>query len=127
MVPNDLMINPRPHLHPGVDSDQVLTVAVDEVSEWASHLGVDGQEDGDLHEGDQVQGASLVAEEELLVAEHLGQNLEDEQTRLMREHILTLFWFLHDRSTLLRAKNIALPSSLTTLVYFTMEEPSVGF
>ena len=76
------MINPRPHLHPGVDSDQVLTVAVDEVSEWASHLGVDGQEDGDLHEGDQVQGASLVAEEELLVAEHLGQNLEDEHSRL---------------------------------------------
>lgn len=64
------------YLHPGVHADQVLAVAVDEVSQWASDFRIDCQEDCDLDEGDQVQGARLVAEEELLVSQHLRQNLK---------------------------------------------------
>jgi hypothetical protein len=36
------------YLHPIVNSDEVLTVAVDEVSQRAGNFGIDGQQDRDL-------------------------------------------------------------------------------
>jgi hypothetical protein len=65
------------YLHPCVNSDKIGAVVIDEISERACNLWIDGQEGGDLDEGDQVKSAGLIAKEELLVAQHLGQNLEN--------------------------------------------------
>ena len=64
------------YLHPCVDSDKVGAVIVDKVSERACNLRIDGQEGGDLDEGDQVEGVWFITKEELLISQHLGQNLE---------------------------------------------------
>ena len=64
------------YLHPCVDSDKVGAVIVDKVSERTCNLRIDGQEGGDLDEGDQVKGAWFITKEELFISQHLGQNLE---------------------------------------------------
>ena len=50
-----MTIYPSFYLHPVVDSDQIGAVVVDVIPQRARDLRVDGQEDGDLDKGDQVE------------------------------------------------------------------------
>ena len=66
----------KTYLHPGVDSDEVGGVLLDVVPERAGDVVGDVEEHGEPHEGLQVEGGGLVAEEELLLAEQLGEDAE---------------------------------------------------